>query len=111
MMGPARLCSRLFGTDDGMQPQFPVHIFMDRGGAVAVSFALQIDCHAAVAVNSVVFVVNLIDLLLDFCFLGVIIRLPVFPVVVVGIRVQTQPPQQPADAESFMILVDKPVSL
>ncbi len=84
---------------------------MDSGGAVAVSFALQIDRHAAVALNAVVFVVDLFNLLLDFCFLSVIICLPVFPVVIVSIRAQTQPSQQPENTESFMILVDKSVSL
>ena len=40
----------------------------------------------AVPVYSIVAVVNLFDLFLDFLFLGIIIRLPVFPVVIVGIR-------------------------
>jgi len=95
----------------GRTMEFPVHIFMDSGGAVAVSFALQIGRHAAVAVNTVVFVVDLVNLLLDFCFLGAVICLSVFPVVVVGIRAQAKPSQQPANAEFFMILVDKSVSL
>lgn len=84
---------------------------MDGSGAVAISFALQIGRHGTVAINTVVPVVDFIYLLLDFCFLGVIIRLPVFPVVIVGIRADPQPPQQPAGAEFFMMLVNKPVSL
>lgn len=84
---------------------------MDGSGTVAVSFTPQIGRHAAVAVNTVVPVVDLIDLLPDFCFLGVIICLPVFPVVIVSIRADPQPPQQPAGAEFFMVLVDEPVSL
>ena len=84
---------------------------MDGCGAVVVSFTLQIGRHAAIAVNTVVPVVNLINLLPDFCFLGKIIRLPVFPVVIVGIRADPQPPQQPADAEFFLMLIDEPVSL
>ncbi len=56
-------------------------------------------------------VVDFRNLFLDCCFLGIIIRLPVFPVVIVGIRADPQAPQQPADAEFFMVLVDKPVSL
>ena len=79
--------------------------------AVAVAFALQIGHHAAVAVHSAVAVVDLFNLLLDFCFLGIITHLPVFPVVIVGIRADPQPPQQPADAEFFLMLVDEPVSL
>ncbi len=88
-MGLARFRPRLFWANDGMQPQSPVHILMDSSRAVAVSFTLQIGRHAAVAVNAVVSVVDLFDLLLDFCFLGVMICLPVFPVVVVGIRAQS----------------------
>ena len=83
---------------------------MDGCGAVVVSLALQIGRHAAVAVNTVVPVVNLISLFPDFCFLGKIIRLPVFPVVIVGIRADPQAPEQPAGAELFMVLASKPVS-
>ena len=79
--------------------------------AAAVSPALQIGSHTAVPVCSIVVVVNFFDLFLDFFFLGIIIRLPVFPVVIVGIRADPQPPQQPADAEFFMVLFDKPISL
>ncbi len=93
LMGPPGLCPRLFRTDNGMQPHLDVHIFMDSRLAVAVAFALQIGRHAAVAVHSAVAVVNFVNLLLDFCFLGIIPRLPVFPVVIVGIRADPQPPQ------------------
>ncbi len=110
-VGLPGLCPRLFGTDDGTQPHLHVHVFMDSCGTVAVSYALQIGRHAAVAVNAVVPVVDLIYLSLDFCFLGIITRLPVFTVVIVGIRADPQPPEQPAGAEFFMVLVDNPVSL
>ncbi len=110
-MGLARLHSRLLGTDDGMQPQFRIHIFMDCHLAVAVPPAFQIDRHAAVSVYSIVAVVDLFNLFLDFRFLDVIIRLPVFPVVIVGVRADFQPSQQPANAEFFMILIDKSISL
>ena len=94
-----------------MQAHFSIHIFMDGCVAVAVPFTLQIGRHPAIAVNTVVSVVNLTDLPLDFCFLGVIICLPVFPVVIIGIRADRQAPQQPAGAEFFLVLVNKPVSL
>ena len=110
-MGLPWLCPRSLGADDGMQTQFPVHIFMDRCLTVAVPPALQIGSHTAEPVYSIVAVVNLFDLFLDFLFLGTIIRLPVFPVVIAGIRADPQPPQQPADAEFFMVLFDKPISL
>lgn len=75
-----------------MQAQFHIHIFMDSRLAVAVSPASQISCHAAVAVHSVVAVVDFTDLLLDFRFLGMITRLPVLPVVIVSIRADPKPP-------------------
>ena len=94
-----------------MQAQFPVHIFMDCCLAIAVPPALQIGSHTAVPVYPIVAVVDFFYLFLDFLFLGIIIRLPVFPVVIVGIRADPQPPQQLADAEFLMVLVDEPVSL
>ena len=110
-MGLPWLCPRFLWADDGMQAQFPVHIFMDCCLAIAVPPALQIGSHTAVPVYSTVAVVDLFDLFPDFLFLGIVIRLPVFPVVIVGIRADPQPPQQPADAEFFMVLFDKPISL
>lgn len=110
-MGLPCLCPRSLWADDGMQAQFPVHVFMDCCLAVAVPPALQIGSHTAVPVYSTVAVVDLFDLFPDFLFLGIVIRLPVFPVVIVGIRADPQPPQQPADAEFLMVLVDEPVSL
>ena len=51
-------------------------------------------------------VIDAADLLLNLCFLGMIIRLPVFPVVVISIRADSQPLQQPADAVFLMVLVN-----
>ena len=65
---------------------------MDGRLAVAVSPAFQISRHAAAAVHSVVAVVDLGDLLLDFRFLGIIIRLLVLPIVIVSIQADPQPP-------------------
>ena len=110
-MGLSWLCPRFLWADDGMQAQFPVHIFMDCCLAIAVPPALQIGSHTAVPVYSIVAVVDLFNLFLDFLFLGIIIRLSVFPVVIVSIRAEPQPPQQPADAKFLMVLFDKPISL
>ena len=106
-----RLCPGFFRADDGMQTHLTIHIFMDGCVAVAVPFTLQIGRHPAIAVNTVVSVVNLTDLPLDFCFLGIIICLPVLPVVIVGIRADPQPPQEPTDAEFFLMTVNKSISL
>ena len=99
------------GTDDGAQAQLCVHVFMDGRGAVAVSPALQVCPHAAVAINAVVAVVDGIDFLQHSRFLGVVTSFPVLTVVVIGIWTDPQPPQQPADAELHMVLVDEMVSL
>lgn len=56
-------------------------------------------------------VVDAADLLLNHCFLGIIICLPVLPVVIVGIRADPQPPQEPTDAEFFLMTVNKSISL
>ena len=87
-----RFCPRLLRADDGMQLHLRVHIFMNSSGAVAISFTLQINCHTAVTVNTVVPVIDFFYLLLYFCFLSIVIRLPMFPVVIVGIRINLQPP-------------------
>ena len=84
---------------------------MDCCLTVTIPSAFQIGCHAAVSVYSIVAVVDLFNLLFGFCLLGIIIRLPVFPVVIVGVRADSQPPQQPADAEFLMVLSNKPISL
>ena len=56
-------------------------------------------------------VIDAADLLLNLCFLGIIIRLPVFPVVVISIRADAQPLQQPAGAIFLMVLVNESISL
>ena len=77
---------RLFGADDESQAHLCVYVLMDGRGATPVPPASQIGRHATVAVDTVVAVVDVPDLLLDVCLLGIIVRLPVLPVVVVGIR-------------------------
>jgi len=52
-----------------------------------------------------------LNLCLDFGFKGIIIRLPVFLVVVISIWAYTQPSKQPANAKFIMILFDESISL
>ena len=61
--------------------------------------------------TSIVLVVNLPDLRLYPGFLGIVIRLPVFPVVIVSIWANIQPTQQPAEPKIFLMFFDKPISL
>ena len=55
--------------------------------------------------------VDAADLLLNLRFMGIIICLPVFSVVIVGIRADRQPSQQPADTEFFLMIVNKSIRL
>ena len=59
--------------------------------AVAISPPFQINRHAAVAVHSAVVVVDPVNLLLDFRFLGIIIHIPAFLVFIVSIWADSQP--------------------
>ena len=54
------------------------------------AFACQINGHASVSVHSIVLVVNLSDLRLYLGFLGIVICLSVFSVVIVSIRANIQ---------------------
>ena len=84
---------------------------MDGDRTVMEAFACQINGHASVSVYTIVLVVNLSDLSLYLGFLSIVIRLPVFPVVIVSIRANIQPTQQPAKPKIFLIFFDKPISL
>ena len=72
------------------------------------AFACQINGHASVSVHSIMLVVNLSDLRLYLRFLGIVIRLPV---VIVSIRANLQPTQQPVQPKIFLIFFNKPISL
>ena len=111
LVGLPGLCAWPLGADDGVQAQLHVHIFVDSRAAIAVSPAFEISCHAAVTVHPVMAVVDILNLLLNLCFLGIIIRLPVFSVVVISIRADAQPLQQPAGAIFLMVLVNESISL
>ena len=106
-----RFCPWLFRTDNGAQAKFRVHIFMDGRGAVVVSLSFQVYRYASIAVHAIMIVVNVQNLLLYLLLLSIIIRLSVLPVVIVGIRTNPKPPQQPTDAEFLTMLLNKSVSL
>ena len=99
----SRLCSWLFGANNGAQAQFRVHVFMNGSRAVMVSYSLQINRHAPIAVYTVMAMVDTPDLLLDFRFVRMILCLPVLSVIIIGIRTNPQSPQQPADSEFLMM--------
>ena len=69
---------------------------MNRNGTVKIAFALQIDFHTPISVNSIVSVINLLDLCLYFCFLGIVIRLSVLQVVILCVWTDCKSAKQPA---------------
>ena len=79
--------------------------------AGAVSFLFQIHAHAPVTINSLMIMINDVYGLQNLCLMGIVIRLPVFPVVIVGVWTNAEPPKQPSDAKLCMIFVNKSISL
>ena len=102
---------RLLRTDDGTEPHFHIHILMYGCGTVGIPLTGQVNRHAPITVNPMMLMVDLLNLCLDFLFMGIEIRLPVLPVVIVSIGIDPQPVQQPADAEFVMVFVNEPISL
>ena len=111
LMRFSMLISRLLETDNRAETRFCVHIFMNSGITVKITFTLQIDFHTPVAVNSIVRMIYFLNLCLDFGFKGIIICLPVFPIVVIRIGAYTQPSKQPANTKFIMILFNELISL
>ena len=105
------LIIRLFATDNRLKPKFRIHIFMYGCGAVVISFPSQIDCHASIAINTVVFMIDFLNLCLNFRFMGIISCLSVFSVVIVSVWMDFQSPEQPTDAEYSMMLLNESISL
>ncbi len=98
-------------TDEGIQPHFRIHVFVYGNGAVMTAPACQIDGHGPVSCHPVMLIVNFPDQRFGGSFPCIIIRLSVFPIVVISIRTDAKPPQQPADAKVFVMLFHKPISL
>lgn len=76
-----------------------------------IAFTLQIYSHAPITDGAIVFVIDFVNLILNFLFIGIVIRLPVFPVVIVCIWEDAKPPEEPAQTKQFMIPVNKSISL
>lgn len=76
-----------------------------------IAFTLQIYSHAPVTDGAIVFVIDFVDLILNFLFMGIVICLPVFPIVVVCVWTNTKLPKKPAQAKQIMILINKSISL
>ncbi len=105
------LILRLFGAHDRTQAELYVHIFMDRCRAVVDAATFQVNTHSPVTGNTIIFMVDLLNLSQNSLLFGAIFRLPVFPVVIINVWIQAQPQQQPAYTEFLMMLVDKPIRL
>lgn len=57
-----------------------------------ITSALQIYSHAPIADRAIVGVIDFTDLIQNFLFMGIVTRLPVFPVVIVCVRPDIKPP-------------------
>ena len=77
--------------------------------------SVKISFHGGIVVGisryPVMRMINMPDLCFYYFFLGIITRLTVFPVVVISIRADAEPPQQPADAEFPAMLFNQSISL
>ncbi len=89
------LIFRLLWADDGTESKFCIHIFMNRNCTVRVASAFQIDLHAPVTINTIVDMIDFLNLRVYFCFIGIIIRLPVFPVVIIRVWTDFKPAKEP----------------
>ena len=103
--------ARFLRADERIQPHFRIHVFMYGNRTIMTAPARQIDRHGPVPCNSVMRMVNFPNQRFSCVFLGIIVRLPVFPVVVISIRADAEPPQQPADAEFSAMLFNQSISL
>ena len=71
----------------------------------------QVHRHAPVSVRTIVGMVYFINLRMNRRFPGIVIRLPMFPVVVISIGMQFQPQEQPANTKIALILINESISL
>ena len=105
------LISWFLGADNGEKTHLCVHIFMNSGRTVMETLTFQVDRHTPVSVHTIVGMVYFLNPRLNRCFPGIVIRFPMFPVVIISIRMQFQPPEQPANTKLVLILVDESISL
>ena len=89
------LIFRLLWADNGMESQLCIHIFMNGSCTVRVASVFQIDFHAPVTINTIVDMIDFLNLRVYFCFIGITIRLPVFPVVIIRVWTDFKPAKEP----------------
>ena len=102
---------RFYTTDNRSQPEFFVHIFMDGQGTQADALAFQIDFYSSITIDTAVFIVDRLNLLLYLLFWGIGIRLPLFQEVVICIRSDAYTTQKPSYSKYFVIFLNEPISL
>lgn len=109
-MGCPFTISGAFSAGDGFYPQFYVHVFMYSQGTQNNACSFQVGLHHPIAVNSIVFMIDLFNLILDALFFFLIRCLAVLSIVIVSVWIDIQSAQQPTDAEKIFIIIDKSVS-
>lgn len=110
-VGLSMFVTRLLRTHDGTQSQLRIHILVYRCRTIGISLPNQVGSHPPISVHSVMAMVNFFNFRHNLFFLGIIICLPVFPVVVISVWTDPQPAQQPAYAKLIMMFLNEPVSL
>ena len=109
------LCSRVifgwFSLYDGAQPEFLVHVLMNGYGRKIDALPLQIDSHSAITVNTTMRMVEGLNLMENPLLFRLLLCPPMFSVVVISVRINVQPSQQPSNAKEFSIFVDESICL
>ena len=105
------LISRSFSPHNGAQPQFRIHILMNREGGKFDAIARQINPHPAISGNAVGFMIYGLDLMQDISFSGSFFCPSVLSVVVISIRINFQTSQQPPNTKQIPIFVYEPIGL
>ena len=105
------LIVRLLRADYRFHPKYWIHILVDSCCAVWEAFAFQIYLHTTISIYTMVFMINIWDFWQSFLAHGIVIRLPMFSVVVISIWTDIKAPQKPTQAKFIMMLFDKSISL
>lgn len=100
-----------FSLHDGTQPEFLVHVLMNCPGRKIYTCARQIGSHSAIAVNTIMFIVDHQNLIENLLLFRLPLCPPTFSVVVISVRINVQPSQQPPNTKQLAVLVDAPICL
>ena len=93
------LILRFFRTHNRAEFQFLIHIFVNRCATVSISLTLQINLHIPVTIYTIVRMVNFFNQGMHLRFMCIVIRLPVFLVVVVCVWIDIKSLEKPTQTK------------